>query len=103
MAARVCASLLKSCGLEELIVPSLAEYEELACTLATDTDKLYEMRSHLEKARTNCAAFDTARWVKNIEKGFDTVWEMYEKGVNAADVKVVDDEPVVVIAQEELM
>ena len=103
MASRVCASLLKACGMDELIVPSLVEYEELACTLATDTDKLYEMRNHLEKSRTNCAAFDTARWVKNVEKAFDTIWEMNEKGVTFADVKVEDDAPIVVVAQEELL
>ena len=103
MSSRVCASLLKACGMDELIVPSLVEYEELACTLATDTDKLYEMRNHLEKSRTNCAAFDTARWVKNVEKAFDTIWEMNEKGVTFADVKVEDDAPIVVVAQEELL
>ena len=103
MASRVCASLLKSCGMDELIVPSLAEYEELACTLATDTDKLYGMRKHLENVRENSAAFDTARWVRNVEQAFDKIWEMNEKGEALTDVKVEDDEAAFVVAQEELL
>lgn len=103
MASRVCSSLLKACGLEELVVSSLAEYEEMACTLATDTNKLYEMRRHLESVRDNCAAFDTARWVRNVEKAYDTIWEMNEKGISAADVSVEDPDPVFVKSQDELL
>jgi predicted O-linked N-acetylglucosamine transferase (SPINDLY family) len=58
------------------VCSNLAAYEELAVALAEDTDKLYGMRQHLERCRENCAAFDTARWVVNVEKGLKKVWEV---------------------------
>ena len=61
MASRVGASILKACGLEQLVVASHAAYEELAVHLAEDAEKLFEMRRHLENTRGNCAAFDTRR------------------------------------------
>jgi predicted O-linked N-acetylglucosamine transferase (SPINDLY family) len=66
MSSRVAASLLHAAGLDELITTTLADYEELAATLAEDSEKLYAMRRHLENTRENSALFDTARWVRNL-------------------------------------
>mmetsp|Transcript_12973 Transcript_12973/g.19544 ORF Transcript_12973/g.19544 Transcript_12973/m.19544 type:complete len:972 (-) Transcript_12973:253-3168(-) len=103
MSTRVASSILKSCGLESLICPSLAVYEEMAVTLAQDTDKLYEMRLHLENSRDNCALFDTCRWVRNLEKGVIAAWELYEKGHLPDDISVTDTDPVVEVKEEELL
>lgn len=44
MATRVALSLLKAAGAEELIAGSLDEYEELAVSLATDPERLFQVR-----------------------------------------------------------
>ena len=63
MASRVGASILRAAGLEQLVCASHAAYEELAVQLAEDSDRLFEMRRHLENTRSNSAAFDTKRFV----------------------------------------
>ena len=58
---------LQGVGLhDELVCSSLLEYEELAVSLATDSERLMSLRKHLEAVRTSCATFDTQRWVSLI-------------------------------------
>ena len=95
MCSRVCSGLLKGLGLEsDLSVDSLLDYEELAVSLASDPDRLYSFRSHIEGCRENCATFDTQRFVDNLEKGLVAAWANYESGDPLDDVTVLDDEPV---------
>jgi protein O-GlcNAc transferase len=102
MASRIASSLLSAAGMDELICSSYAEYEELAVTLALDVDKLYQLRRRLEGSRSNSAAFDTARYVKNLEKGFETVWSLFERGLPPDHVHVEDGEPVAVDAGDDV-
>ncbi len=94
MASRVGASLLSAAGLPQLITSSFADYEELAVSLAVDSDRLYEMRRHLETVRDNCAAFDTQRWVRNMEAGLQLAWRRHESGLGPDHVEVEDSAPV---------
>lgn len=96
MASRVGASILSATGMNELICSSFIEYEELAVTLALDVNKLYQLRRRLEGARKSCAAFDTQRYVRNLESGFQAIWERYECGLPADYVFVEDTEPVAI-------
>lgn len=52
------------------------------------------MRRHLENNRENCAAFDTARWVRNLESGLKAVWSRHSRGLPPDDVDVEDTAPV---------
>ena len=94
MAARVGASLLRAAGLGELVTTSLEAYEDLAVALAQDQERLFAMRRHLENNRESCAAFDTARWVRNLEDGFRAVWSRHARGLPTDDVDVEDTQPV---------
>ncbi len=94
MASRVGASLLSAAGLPHLITSSFVDYEELAVSLASDPDRLYEMRRHLETVRDNCAAFDTARWVRNMETGLQLAWRRHEGGLAPDHVEVEDSAPI---------
>lgn len=47
MATRVAPSLLKAAGAEELIVDSYEAYEEMAVSLATEPERLFEVGSLL--------------------------------------------------------
>ena len=88
MATRVAGSVLSAIGLDELICPDYAAYEELAVELANDSDKLYSYRRHIENSRDNCALFDTERWVRNVEKGFTLAWKKYELQTSSAAVNM---------------
>lgn len=53
MATRVAPSLLKAAGADEdLVVSSLEEYEERAVSLATDPERLFEVRVACDDDRT---------------------------------------------------
>ncbi|CAN0346546.1 unnamed protein product [Ectocarpus sp. 6 AP-2014] len=92
MATRVAPSLLKAAGAEGtgLIVESLEEYEERAVSLATDPEKLFEIRSRLEESRHSCPLFDTQRWVRNMEAGLAMAHERFQAGLDPEDLKVKD-------------
>jgi hypothetical protein len=77
MASRVASSLLMAVGLGELVCTSHSQYEELAVALAEDSDRLYSFRQNLENRRNSCAAFDTPRWVRNMEQGLTEAWGRY--------------------------
>ncbi|KAJ0393390.1 hypothetical protein ATCC90586_012241 [Pythium insidiosum] len=90
MASRVASSLLKAAMLDEMITSSLEEYEELAVALASDLDKLWEIRRRLEDGRLTCPLFDTARWVKNMETGLVMAWDRHEAGLEPDHIDVPD-------------
>lgn len=78
MATRVASSILKAIGLNDLICEDLISYEEKAVELALDTEKLFSYRRHLENTRETAALFDTKRWVRNLERGFNLAWKKHE-------------------------
>lgn len=90
MACRVASSLLRAAELDEMVVSTLDEYEELAVTLATDLDKLYAIRRRLEDGRLSCPLFDTERWVRNLETGLTLAWDRHEAGLAPEHIDVPD-------------
>ena len=94
MVSRVSASLLKAIGLDELITSSLEEYEQLAVSLAEDSEKLFAMRRHIENNRETCALFDTTRWVRNLENGLLNAWKRHESGSLPEHIDIDDNEPI---------
>lgn len=95
MASRVAASILGATGLgDELVCDSYEEYEALGVALAEDSDRLYSMRQHLENSRNTCAAFDTTRWVRNVEQAYTQAVFRCERGLPPDHLSVEDDAPV---------
>lgn len=90
MSSRVASSLLKAARMDELITYNFEEYEELAVTLATDIDKLWNLRKKLEELRTDCPLFDTKRWVQNCETGLSLAWNRYEQGLEPDHIDIPD-------------
>jgi len=80
MSNRIGGSMLRSCGLEELVCTSLEEYKEKACQLADDPGKLLELRRKLEGGRESCPLFDTKKWVREFEEKVTFAVHQYEKG-----------------------
>jgi predicted O-linked N-acetylglucosamine transferase (SPINDLY family) len=80
-AGRVGASLLYAAGLPELVTASLAEYEDLALTLARNPQRLAALK---EKLMRNCKIeplFDTARFTRDLEAVYRTMWQQQQAGL----------------------
>lgn len=80
-ASRVAGSLLTAIGLPELIAPTLADYVELAVTLAGDRARLAALRRRLADNRLTAPLFDTDRYVRDLERAYLHVWARHEKGL----------------------
>jgi protein O-GlcNAc transferase len=87
-AARVAASLLRAVGLPELVTASLAEYEALARTLAQDPARLAAIKAKLVRNRDTEPLFDTARFTRDLEAVYTTMWERQQAGLPAAGFAV---------------
>ena len=66
-ASRVSSSLLKNCGLDDLITYTLDDYEKLAYRLATDTGYMREVRERLTRARALAPLFDSGQFTRDLE------------------------------------
>lgn len=89
-AGRVAASALRAAGIPELVVESLAEYEELARTLAQVPDRLASIRSQLRSKRETSALFDTTRYTRNFEAALEEMWERQQAGLPPASFAVAE-------------
>ena len=81
-ASRVSASLLTAVGLPKLIADNLDDYEALAVQLAENSGKLETIRNKLAENRYTMPLFDTPRFVKNLEKGYIAIWDLFLSGRN---------------------
>ncbi|MBW4497871.1 MAG: TIGR03032 family protein [Oscillatoria princeps RMCB-10] len=79
-ASRVAASLLSAVGLPELIVGDLREYERLAVRLGKNAGELRQLKDKLAGNRLTYPLFDTRRFVGNLEKAYQAMWEIYAAG-----------------------
>ena len=76
--SRVAASLLNAIRLPELITSSQEEYEALAIELATNPEKLGEIRHKLEQNRLTTPLFDTPLFTRNLEELYRMMYERYQ-------------------------
>jgi protein O-GlcNAc transferase len=78
MASRVAASLCYATGLgREMVVSSQAEYEARAVELGLNHQKRNALRAALESVRLSCPLFDTAQWVRDLEKVYYKMWSIH--------------------------
>jgi len=80
-AGRVAASLLHAIHLPELIARNQEEYEELAVELATNEEKLTEIRQKLAANRLTAPLFDTRLFAKHIEAAYQQMHERHLAGL----------------------
>ncbi|HEX8013096.1 MAG TPA: hypothetical protein VF814_19560, partial [Casimicrobiaceae bacterium] len=74
LASRIAGSQLQAIGLPELITPSLAEYEALARTLATEPELLEGHRQRLAANRRSAPLFDMDRYARDFEEAMERIW-----------------------------
>ena len=71
---------LTAANLSELVTHSLTEYETLALKLAHDQTLLRSLRKKLEQDRLHLPLFDTSRFARNLERVFQTMGEIAQRG-----------------------
>ncbi len=77
-ASRVAASLLNAIDLPELIATTHERYEALAVELATDPERLCQIRQKLERNRLTTPLFDTRLFTKHLEIAYTQMYERYQ-------------------------
>lgn len=78
-AARVGASLVSAAGLPQLACRDIGDYENTAVRLAQHPAELRAMRKTLA-ARERLPLFDTARFVRDLERAYVLMWERHLAG-----------------------
>jgi predicted O-linked N-acetylglucosamine transferase (SPINDLY family) len=78
--ARYAASLLHAAGVPELITYSLQEYEALSLKLATDANRLAQIRAKLAANRPTCALFDSTQFTRDLEGLLQSLWTDHRAG-----------------------
>lgn len=112
MSSRVGSSIAYATGFgDQMVVHSAEEYEERAVSLGLGlaystmyqsevqanvvrgTGPLMDLRRNLFEHRNYMPLFDTARWTRNIEKGYEEAWRRWVLGTEFAsdDIEGVDD------------
>ena len=87
-AARVAGSLLNAVGMEDLITNTEQEYEDLALELASDPDKLNQLRQKLDTNRLTTPLFDTEQFTKYLENGYQQAYQVYSKGDHTDNIVI---------------
>jgi len=103
MCSRVGASIAHSTGFgDQMITYTLEEYEERAIALArsvsystsnaadgtvkrTGSGELTELRRQLFFNRDSMPLFDTQRWTRNLEKGYEEAWKRWVHGTSTEE------------------
>ena len=78
--SRVAGSLLYASALPELVTTSLAEYEDVAQSLANDPARLAALKARLVRNRDTSPLFDTARMTRDLEAAYTAMWERSQSG-----------------------
>ncbi len=87
-ASRVASSILTAVGLPELVTHGLNAYEGLAVRLANDPEELGGIRQKLEGNRLTAPLFDTAGFVRDLERAYRKMWENFLDGKGARQIAV---------------
>jgi protein O-GlcNAc transferase len=87
-ASRMAGGLLCAVGLPELVTSSFDEYENLACQLANDPDRLAAIGDKLARNRHTYPLFDTVRFTRHLESAFTIIHDRLKRGLAPATISV---------------
>lgn len=78
--ARVCASFVRSAGLDDLVCSTAEDYVERAVELGNNREKLLAQKAKLAANRDSCFFFDTPRFVRHLEDLYRQMWGDFLRG-----------------------
>jgi protein O-GlcNAc transferase len=85
---RVCASLLATIGVPELITTSAEDYAAMALRLACDRPGLADLRRRIAHGRAHSPLFDTPRYCCDLERAYTAMIERSRAGKPPAEIDV---------------
>jgi predicted O-linked N-acetylglucosamine transferase (SPINDLY family) len=65
----------------DLAADSLEAYEMRAVKLAGDPSELAALKATLARHRDTEPLFDTARFTRNLERGYEVMWDRSQRGL----------------------
>ncbi|MDB4860037.1 tetratricopeptide repeat protein [Alphaproteobacteria bacterium] len=87
-AARVCASILNSCDMSELITNDHSHYYDLAIKISKNKNILNELKFKLNNNLLNKPLFNTKKYVQNLEKGYSIAYNNKKNNKDYANIIV---------------
>lgn len=87
-ASRVAASLLNAVGLNELVTQSQQDFEAMAIALASDHNRLKDIRTKLLANRLTEPLFDTALMTRHLERAYSQAYARKQAGLPADHIFV---------------
>ena len=87
-AARVGASVVHGIGLPELTAATREDYERIALDLATDSTRMTAIKARLAANRSTTPLFDSGRFTRHIEAGFEAAYDRYWNGLEPDHIAV---------------
>ena len=89
-ASRMSSSILTAVGLADLITYDIETYETLAVCLAQNPERLRNIRKKLAENRLTESLFDTARFIANLERAYERMWNIYLAGEKPRPINVIE-------------
>ena len=87
-ASRMSSSIISAVGLQDLVTVSLRGYEEKAVFLASDRDRLNQIKDKLHENKKIMPLFDTGMFVRDIETRYKLIFEKYCQGKESAQISI---------------
>jgi protein O-GlcNAc transferase len=87
---RGAASMLTALGLPELIANSHTDYRDKAIYFYQHPDALKKMREKLQQQKLTSPLFDTQRFVRNLERAYSKIWDIYASGSVPQEIRIIE-------------
>ena len=78
--SRLGATLLNGIDMPDMVASSLEDYIEKAVAFAGDPIALKTVRDRLEKNRETTSLFDFKRYVHDLERAYEAIWQRHQDG-----------------------
>ena len=90
-ASRVSESILRSAGMNQLIVNDLEEYEELAIKLSSDKIFFRKIKDEINKNVKSSPLFDTELFCDNLEKIYKQMFQIARNKEMSRPIDLADE------------
>ena len=86
--SRMSASLLKSLGLDCLVMENIEDYENFAVLMNVNKIKLNKIKEHLLSSIKISNTFKTNIFTENLEKAYKKIYERYNQNLNSENIYI---------------